>query len=500
MILIPGTSDVVFLGKQEIATQVNVSNDMTRFAVAAEWSYATESLTGLDLKTNPFCSAIGTTPNGSVFSAGGSLNYNDPAVGSGYQGWRILNRPCSPAGSAACAFQEWPGVPGRELQSPRWYPTAVPLPDGRMFVIGGIGQFDQGLQVDRIVNNPTYEYYPQTPSGNFHLDLLEAPTVYPFQMYPHVHVLRSGRLFIMAGVSSLILDVKSDAVVRNLPDIPGIYPRTYPSVGAGTMLPLSPEDNYTVHFMVCGGGHPDLWIEEPGTNTCGMITPEAANPSWDMTEVMPQARVMVHPVILPDGSIIFIHGAKKGHQGWEAGKDPVFAPDIFVPGAQKGKRWYTMKATPIARMYHSVCQLMPDARVLLSGSNPHLDPNFTDPYPTEYRNEWLTPPYLQTTKPRPVITVDPPSQVSPGQVFTVQGTWDVTKPLQASFYFPGGVTHSMHMGTRLVFAPTVVVSSTTIQITTPPDNNVVPPGFYVVYIVNDGVPSVGKWTQVMQTA
>ncbi|KXS19923.1 galactose oxidase [Gonapodya prolifera JEL478] len=442
LILVPKTSNVIFLAKQELRTELNLTSDPTRYAYAAEWNPTTLSLTGLDLKTNPFCSGIGTTPNGSIFSAGGSLNYNDAAIASGYDGWRILNRPCSAPGAPDCDWQEWPTIPDHKLQSPRWYPTTLILPDSRMFIIGGIGQFDQGLAVDKITNNPTYEYYPQNPSGNFHLDLLEAPNVYPFQMYPHVHVLRSGKLFIMAGLSSLILDTNTNAVVRELPDIPGIYPRTYPSVAAGTLLPLSPRDNYTAHFMVCGGGHPDLWIEEPATNACGIITPEAASPSWDVSESMPQARVMVHPVILPDGSVLFINGAKKGHQGFEAAKDPVFAPDLFIPGAPKAKRWWTLSASTIPRMYHSVSQLMPDGRVLISGSNPHLDPNFTDPYPTEYRNEFFTPPYLKTSKTRPAFTADPPEAVAPGEVFTVTGSWDSTKPLQASFYFPGGVTHS----------------------------------------------------------
>ncbi|KXS19925.1 hypothetical protein M427DRAFT_120307 [Gonapodya prolifera JEL478] len=492
VIMVPNTGHIIMLGKQELFTELNLTS--TRYAYSSEWNPDTLDLLALDLKTNPFCSGIGNLPDGRIISVGGSLNYNDPMVASGYNGIRILTRPCDGA-AVPCDWQETDNL---KLQSDRWYPTIVNLPDGRMFVIGGIAQFDQGLAVDKQTNNPTYEYYPATPAGNFQLDLLAAPNVFPFQMYPHVHVLRSGRLFIMAGLSSIILDPLTNAVVKNLPDLPGIYPRTYPSVGAGTMLPISYADNYTVHFMVCGGGHPDLWIEQKGTDSCGIITPEAANPTWDTSETAPQARVMVHPTILADGSIIFVNGALQGHQGWEAGKSPVLAPDIFIPNAPKGKRWYTMTASTIPRMYHSISIMMPDATVLITGSNPHLDPvvNGSSPYPTEYRNEILTPPYLSTTKTRPTFTTDPPATVTPGQQFTVTGTWNSKKPMQASFYFPGGVTHSLHMSTRLVFAPTVVQSANTLQITTPPDNNVVPPGFYLLYIVNDGVPSIGKWVQI----
>ncbi|KAJ3337502.1 hypothetical protein HDU93_000995 [Gonapodya sp. JEL0774] len=511
--LVPLTGNVIMLGKQELSTMLNIT--ATRYAYSSEWNPTTLDLTPLDLTTNSFCSGVGQMPDGRLISVGGSLNYNDPAIATGYQAIRILTRPCDGV-TVTC---DW--VESNALQSARWYPTIVNLPDGRMFIIGGIAQYDQGLQTDKQTNNPTYEFYPPNPPSNFQLDLLQAPNVFPFQMYPHVHVLRSGRLFIMAGMSSIILDPVSNAVVKNLPDLPGIYPRTYPSVGAGTMLPITYADNYTVHFIVCGGGHPDLWIEQPGTNTCGIITPEAANPTWDTSESAPQARVMVHPTILVDGSIIFINGAAQGHQGWESAKTPVLAPDIYLPSAPKGKRWYTMAASTIPRMYHSISQLMPDATVLVTGSNPHLDPNYTSPYPTEYRNEILTPPYLLTGKTRPTFT-GAPAAVNPGDAFTITGTFDNTKSLQAAFYFPGGVTHSLvecvllalqlamdilrvashtlynsnHMSTRLVFAPTVAQSSTTIQVTTPPDNNVVPPGYYLFYILNDGVPSTGAWVQV----
>ncbi|KXS09784.1 carbohydrate-binding module family 20 protein [Gonapodya prolifera JEL478] len=166
---------------------------------------------------------------------------------------------------------------------------------------------------------------------------------------------------------------------------------------------------------------------------------------------MPQIRVMVHPTLLPDGNILFINGAKKGYQGWEVAKDAVEAPDLFIPGAPKDQRWWTLAASTIPRMHHSISQLMPDVTGLVTGSNPHYSPNFTDPYPTEYRNEIFTPPYLSSGKPRPTITGDLPPAVLPGDTFTIKGTWDPTKPVQASFYFPGAVTHALHMRTRLVF-------------------------------------------------
>ncbi|KAJ3337497.1 hypothetical protein HDU93_000990 [Gonapodya sp. JEL0774] len=492
-ILIPNSNNVIMLSKQEVVTEALLPDG--RYAVSTEWNPATLSLQSLDLKTNPFCSGVGQMSDGSIISVGGSLQNNDVTVATGYEGIRILTRPCDNI-TVSCNWAE--GATIGILQKPRWYPTMVNLPDGRMFVIGGIRQYDQGLVVNRLTNEPSYEFYPQQPAGTFQLDLLNAPNVVPFQLYPHVHVLRSGNLFIMAGMTSIILDPVANKLVKYLPDIPGINPRTYPAVGAATLLPISFADNYTSHVMICGGGHPDLWIEQPATDTCGIITPELSKPIWDMSEKLPQYRVMVHPTLLPDGSILFINGAKNGHQGFEVAKNPVFAPDLFIPGAPKGKRWFTLQASKVARMYHSISMLMPDATVLVTGSNPYSIPNTTGIYPTEYRNEIFTPPYLLTGKARPTFT-GAPAAVNPGDKFTVTGTFDVTKSFKVSFYFPGGVTHALHMSTRLVLAPITVVSTTSLQITTPPDNKVVPAGYYLLYITNDGVPSIGQWIQIKQT-
>jgi len=49
-------------------------------------------------------------------------------------------------------------------------------------------------------------------------------------------------------------------------------------------------------------------------------------------------------------------------------------------------------------MYHSTATLTPNASILLAGSNPNDDFE-TRKYPTEYRLEWLSPPYMEHTRP-----------------------------------------------------------------------------------------------------
>jgi len=65
----------------------------------------------------------------------------------------------------------------------------------------------------------------------------------------------------------------------------------------------------------------------------------------------------------------------------------------------------------------------------------------------------------------------------------------------------GFVTHSVHMGHRMVQLDTTgfVAGSTSQQltVTAPPNGNVAPPGPYVVYVLADGTPGVGQFVQVV---
>lgn len=52
----------------------------------------------------------------------------------------------------------------------------------------------------------------------------------------------------------------------------------------------------------------------------------------------------------------------------------------------------------IPRMYHSTATLTPKGDIMIAGSNPNLDRSEMV-YGTEYRVEWLGPPYMTTERP-----------------------------------------------------------------------------------------------------
>jgi hypothetical protein len=87
--------------------------------------------------------------------------------------------------------------------------------------------------------------------------------------------------------------------------------------------------------------------------------------------------------------------------------NPNYTPVLYDPIAPAGQRFTTMgmPTSTIPRLYHSVATLVPSGKIMIAGSNPNKD-FATNKYPTEYRVEWLIPPYLNDRS-RPVISEFP---------------------------------------------------------------------------------------------
>jgi hypothetical protein len=160
-----------------------------------------------------------------------------------------------------------------------------------------------------------------------------------------------------------------------------------------------------------------------------MILTDAGIAAGWQVEQMPDARLMPDAVQLPTGQVLIVNGAGSGISGYgnvlnQVGASnadrPVLTPVLYTPSAPRGARFSSagMPTSNIPRMYHSVATLTPMGNIMIAGSNPNLDRSEIE-YGTEYRVEWLNPPYM--AKARPQIK-DGPKQLGFGQtrVFTVQ--------------------------------------------------------------------------------
>ncbi len=141
------------------------------------------------------------------------------------------------------------------------------------------------------------------------------------------------------------------------------------------------------------------------------------------------------------------------------------------------------------RGYHSSAILLTDGSVLMGGA-----PRDAMGNPTPH--ERFFPGYYFL--PRPTIaSVAPalPASVGYGATFTVN-TPDAPSIAEVVLMRPGAVTHGFNQTQRYVGCA-FTVATAALTVTAPPDGNVAPPGFYMLFIVNGGrVPSVGHWIRL----
>jgi hypothetical protein len=489
---------VVFLDKVENYTDLKLPNG--QYAYSSEYDPVTQKLVPLSYKTNAFCSGGIFLADGRFGSFGGNgpLDFIDPTVGDGFNGIRYLSRSATDASLDGKAWEEL----DTQLDTARWYASAQIMADGKIFVASGsLNGLDPTKPEN---NNPTYEILNRdgTPQGkSIPMELLEKHQ--PYYMYPFIHLLKDGTMFVFTSKSSEIFNLDTSATVRSFPDLPGDY-RTYPNSGGSVILPFSSKNNWNPDVVICGGG-PYQDITAPCDPSCGRINPLNANANWEM-DSMPEGRGMVEGTLLPDGTVIWVNGAEEGAQGFELARKPTLKVLIYDPAQPKGKRFTTGPTSTIPRLYHSVALLLLDGTLLISGSNPIEQPvlqaSAKYPYITEFRNEIYTPPYLQGNPTRPSnIVLSSKALRANGSKFTIKFNSPTSaKEVKVSLYYGGFVTHSVHMGHRMAFLDTAGfkagATAQTIEVTMPPNANVAPPGPYVVYVMMDGVPGHGQFVQV----
>jgi hypothetical protein len=345
----------------------------------------------------------------------------------------------------------------------------------------------------------------------------------------------------------IVLWDPSNGNEESLPDTPGQVVRVYPASGAVAMLPLTPANNYTPTVLLCGGQSSasmsdymwgdysfpfaDTW-NIPATNDCQRITPEpqdGSSPAYVQDDDMLVGRTMGQFIILPTGKLLVINGGRNGTAGysnigvnttdastWGAmpygmslASDPVLTPAIYDPAAPAGSRWSQagLGTAKFPRLYHSSALLLPDASVLVAGSNPNVDVNLTTTFPTTYDAEIFYPSYYFL--PRPVPSGIPQNISTGGPSFDITvsaGSYSGSANAAAAnssviLLRPGWTTHAMNMGQRMLqlnSTYTVNKDGSLVLHTAqaPPNPNVLTPGPALLFVVVNGVPSNGTMVTV----
>jgi hypothetical protein len=377
----------------------------------------THELRPLDLASNSYCASGSFLSNGTLDGVGG----NPPAVVDtsnseyhdvdGRQSIRIFEPCLGP--SEACSVLDMVNA----SSVIRWYPTTLRNTDGSALIIGGATEnvFDN----NHTINQPSTSFFPSRPSSPAKFDFPFLNRTLNANLFPHAFSLPNHRAFIIANTQSVFYNWgASPPVEETTYPLPNGIRATYPMAGTALLLPLSSQNNYTSRILVCGGSDAfDMLCDfqysskEPASNQCSRIEikRDGTTDGWMIDDSMPDgARVMPDGVLLPTGEVVILNGARTGFMGTASvidpvgqsnADDPALSPIVYSPDNQPGHRFSELAVrSDIPRMYHSVATLTPNGDVMIAGSNPVSD-RMRAEYPTEYRVEWLSPPYMKADRP-----------------------------------------------------------------------------------------------------
>ncbi len=236
--------------------------------------------------------------------------------------------------------------------------------------------------------------------------------------------------------------------------------------------------------LYVGGG-------DPPTNSAEVIDLNEPAPAWRSVSGMAFARRQLNLTILADGQILATHGTSGS--GFNDVAGAVRAAELWNPATAS---WSTMAAESRSRAYHSTALLLPDARVLSSGSGEGGGVTYEN---SDFTAQVFSPPYLFASDgslaPRPRIT-SAPARISYGQSFGIQ-TPDAGSVTRGTLVRLSSVTHAFNQS-QLVYPLTFEATGPTSLIAAgPPRGALAPPGPDMVFLVNGaGVPSVARMVSI----
>jgi Domain of unknown function (DUF1929) len=431
---------------------------------------------------------------------------NGPGMG---KPWRSLFTSASPSSSVS-------------LHHPRWYPSCVMVPPRDMgnnpfvyiSVAGGVVTYDDSTIPIIPASDPAHTTQELLKwsllTGAITLDnrsSLTPPWLYPgpttpaasglsFFYYPRLFAFSErparpdGELWM---ASMTVQSASSDPVNTpngwtnhsRIPATPNMDLIEEPmAVPVPAVIP-SLRDG----ILVMGGAQIDNTHASHGlgvaTSQCWFLDTRAASPTWLPFFPMQKARKFGNAVLLPDASMLVVGGGTNPGHGVNGGEQT--EAEWF-----QGGQWRLLSNQATGRTYHSVAILLADGRVLSAGGN-------TCHAGAEY--EIFDPPYLQAGN-RPVWVNDPPAVIRYGEVFGFEIDLPFGQRADSVVLMrPGATTHGQDASQRyerlFEASPPIVHEVNYTYVQSPANPTVLGPGYCMMFVVSNGVPSIGRWVQLM---
>ena len=407
----------------------------------------------------PFCSGHSLLPNGNLLVTGGHIS---DTIGEDKTG---IYDPETDSWSIK-----------EDMNAGRWYPSNVTLANGDVLVLAGTTFTNTGVFTPDGLNKLPQVWETDNNKWRNLINAEHDPYPAYADYYPYLFVDPDGLVF-NAGPQQMAryLNISGTGIWTDVASSSLEY-RDY---GSAVMYDKG-------KVMIVGGN--------PRPTPTQIITPSASaeiidlnqpTPTWQSAGNMNFGRRHHNATLLPDGKVLVTGGSSA--PGFDEDDGAVLAAEMWDP---TDLTWTIMASQTLYRGYHSTALLLPDARVLVGGGG--------HPHPKggpKYNFEIYSPPYL-FKGPRPTIRTAP-TKINYGQTFFVE-TPDANGIKQATWVRLSAVTHGYNQNQRInhlnINAPLGLCG---INVTTPANANLAPPGHYMLFLINDkGVPSEGHFVQI----
>jgi hypothetical protein len=395
------------------------------------WDPADGSFRAMPSEDWLFCAGHAFLPDGRLLVAGGHIAQN--------LGLRDTN---------LFANGKWTG--SAPMQRGRWYPTVTTMASGQMLITAGTDEEGTNVAV------------PEVWAQGRIRQLTGASLNLPY--YPRAFLAPNGKLFYAGEArTTRYLAFGGTGKWTTVAD------RRFGSRNYGAAVMYEPGK-----ILYAGGGLT--------TETAEVIDLTQKAPAWEYTGSMEFARRHHNLTLLPTGEALATAGV--GGTQFNNIKRAVLAAEIWSP---ETGTWRTVASGTVPRGYHGTALLLPDGRVLQSGSGG------APSAPDERNAEIYSPPYL-FAGPRPTIG-SAPKAVLYGKSFQV-ATPDAADIGKISLIRLGAVTHAFDMNQRFQWLA-FEAREGELTVTAPTDRRLTPPGHYMLFVLSAaGVPSVARIVQV----
>jgi hypothetical protein len=367
-----------------------------------------------------------------------------------------------------------------DLTTKRWYPTLTPLSDGSVLAVSGL---DGTAQIVKGVHE-TEQWVPAEQRWIPRPDLSHYFATYPALFQTE----NKAVLFYSSSNSGYGLGTQGrqpgfwNIDTNAFTPVPGLRDPGQNETSSSAWV--GPVQDQTI-AIVGGGG---VGTSKVSTGRIDVIKLDATNPHYIAGPSLPRGTRYPQLVTLPDDTML-ITGGSRYYRGEHASDNHVAR--IYHPTTNT----LSVAASPlIGRDYHSEALLLPDGRVITMGGNPlYADKADTISGTFEQRLEIYTPAYLYRGA-RPVIA-SATASVAVGGVVTVASR-DADAIVTARLIRPGAATHQLDLE-QGSFALQVSHRPGSVALTLPSEVTLVPPGDYMLFVLNSaGVPSIAKWVHV----